>query len=115
MSTKQPPPEYRETATTLIIEPATEGRSNDVYWQAIDDDPSMVVVVEVIEDADAPTSELVSRVRAGEIMSNTFVFSRKSLAIEFGDSNTASGRSCLLFARRIDEPDFGEKPAGELC
>jgi hypothetical protein len=106
-----------ELSRVMIVEPATaDGQRPVAYWQAIDDDPKMVVLVESIDCADAVTPELLASVRAGGIMSNTFVFGSLAMALDYCEADTADGeRSCIVLARRIDEPDFGERPAGELC
>jgi hypothetical protein len=106
-----------ELSRVMIVEPATaDGQRPVAYWQAIDDDPKMVVLVESIDCADAMTTELLASVRAGGIMSNVFVFGSLAMALDFCEAETDNGqRSCIVFAKRIDEPAYGERGPGLLC
>jgi hypothetical protein len=106
-----------ELPRVMIVEPATAtGEGNVAYWLAIDDDQLMVVLVESIDCPDAMTTELLASVRAGGIMSNVFVFGSLAMALDFCEAETDNGqRSCIVLARRIDEPSYGERPAGLLC
>jgi hypothetical protein len=45
-----------------------------------------------------------------------FPFSTLALALAFADRETENGdASCIVFAKRIDEPAYGERAPGLLC
>lgn len=77
-----------------LIEYVTEHQSGDDYWALVDADPSMVVVVEILG--------------AGEF--KHAVFSRRALGVEWA---RRVDLPALVYAMRLDDPDYGERVAGE--
>jgi hypothetical protein len=114
MEAQSPPPVEAPLARVLVIEPVTWNGDRDLaYWTSVDTDPLMIVLVEAIDSTEPPTVELLSDVRAGAIMSNVFPFSTLALALAFADQETDNGdASCIVFAKRIDEPAYGERGPG---
>jgi hypothetical protein len=106
-----------ELTRVLMVEPATYNDDRNLaYWTSVDVDPIMVVLVEAIDSAAEPTPELLADVRAGTVMSNVFPFSTLALALAFADRETENGdASCIVLAKRIDEPAYGERASGLLC
>jgi hypothetical protein len=117
METQPPPIVQAPLARVLLIEPVTSDGSRDLaYWNSVDADPLMVVLVEAIDSAAEPTPELLADVRAGTITSNVFPFSTLALALAFADRETDNGdATCIVLAKRIDEPAYGERGPGLLC
>jgi hypothetical protein len=117
METQPPPIVQAPLARVLVIEPVTaNGARNLAYWNSVDADPLMVVLVEAIDSAAEPTPELLADVRAGTITSNVFPFSTLALALAFADRETDNGdATCIVLAKRIDEPSYGERGPGLLC
>jgi hypothetical protein len=117
METQPPPIVKTPLARVLVIEPVTWNGDRDLaYWTSVDTDPLMIVLVEAIDSAEPPTVELLADVRAGTIMSNVFPFSTLALALAFADREAENGdASCIVFAKRIDEPAYGERAPGLLC
>lgn len=117
METQPPPIVQAPPVRVMVIEPVTWNGDRDLaYWNSVDADPLMVVLVEAIDSPAEPTPELLADVRAGTVMSNVFPFSTLALALAFADRETDNGdASCIVFAKRIDEPAFGERAPGLLC
>lgn len=99
----------------LIVEPATEGGVRNVdYWDAIEADPLMIVIVEsideIVDDSEVEpmVEEIIARVRLGELMSSSFAFTSLERALEFADPSSWY----VIYARRLDDPKFGEGSDG---